>query len=246
MRRFVVLLFPCLIGTATGGCKSGENGGNSAGAPGGGGASGGGGGGGMSNPVGIEQLTSEFAAIFCQQMRTCCGPDDAPEFEPELVAAFATDSCAASPEILEHVNDQFNVGRIKESIAGGRATFDQNLARTCLEALRALPCPNWASLLAGQQAVVATACRNMVVGTVADGQPCPGPNLAHECASVSCSGGDMDVCSARLPDGARCEDRCEDIFDCDHLCAGELKCSSDGVCAMNPTARDSEICDGQQ
>jgi hypothetical protein len=200
-------------------------------------------GGGSSSPaaVTIDGLTPAFAEVFCAQMSRCCSPDDFPN--AEAAAVFAGRECASAVEVRVHLEDQFNLARLQQSVRGGLAVLDGALARACLDSLGRLSCPNWSAATAGQQAALPDACRQMIQGTRPVGGACMG-NFEHECASGSCGGGPAMTCVPAPTEGQACPSRCEDVFDCSARCASGLRCGADDVCARNPAPSLNTTCDG--
>jgi hypothetical protein len=187
----------------------------------------------------IDGLMPAFVEVFCAQMSRCCAPEDFPD--PDAAAVFAGPECASAPEIRIHLEDQFHLARLQQSVRQGRAVLDGALARACVDGLGRLSCPNWAAARTGQQAAIPDACRRMIQGTRPVGASCQG-NFEHECQSGSC--GDLNQCVAAPTEGQACPSRCEDVFDCSARCAGELRCASNDVCARNPAPSPISSCDG--
>ena len=195
-------------------------------------------------PVPIGALTAEVAGAFCEQMRRCCSEAERTALPAAFVAVLQSEDCARDPTLLGFLDQEFNLGRLKQSVDSGGSLYDSRLARSCIDHLKGLSCPDWTGAMNGQPAALGAACLNMLKGTRADGETCEG-NFSHECVSGTCRfAGSTAACGAAPGAGERCDGACEDVFDCGDRCAGDLLCSPENVCAANPPARAVGICRG--
>jgi hypothetical protein len=201
-------------------------------------------GGGTASPVAITALTTEIAGVFCAQMRRCCSAADLGALAPALQTAIAGADCPTAVRVVAYLNEQFNLGRLRQSVEMGRATFDPQQAGACVAHLRGLSCPVWTAVRAGQPAALGLACQNMVRGTAADGTACV-VHFEHECQSGSCTGtGATALCGPAPRAGQACAALCTGVFDCTNRCTDQLLCSPDGMCATSPAPRPTPQCDG--
>jgi hypothetical protein len=195
-------------------------------------------------PVAIETLTTEMAGAFCEQMRRCCSEAERSSLPAAFAAVLQSKDCAGEATLQGLLDQEFNLARLKQSVMTGRSLFDPALARTCIDHLKGLSCPDWTGAMNGQAAALGAACLNMLKGTRANGESCEG-NFAHECVSGTCGFvGNAGTCGPAPGAGDRCDGACEDVFDCGERCAGDLLCSPEDVCAANPAPRAIGFCRG--
>jgi hypothetical protein len=140
----------------------------------------------------------------------------------------AAGSCATNQPLIDYLDDEFNLERVKASVAAGLAVYDPALGRACLDALAAAPCATWNAVVAGAESPQPASCRKMLRGTRAIGAICD-LNREFECDSRSCGSDGIAAATCRPAPvaGERCPGRCEDVFDCASRCAGDLVCGFD-------------------
>lgn len=184
-------------------------------------------------------LTREIARVYCGQVTRCCSAEDKLRLSEGLRQAMAAGTCPSFDPLLEYLDDELNLGRVKSAVEAGRARYDADLGRACVRALEGLSCEHWSATLAGAQAALPAPCRDMVRGTLPLGAACE-LNREFECESASCGGaldgtaGDAKVCVSAPGPGQICPARCEDVLDCSARCR-EGVCTVEGVCADSAT-----------
>jgi hypothetical protein len=148
---------------------------------------------------------------------------------------------------------------IASGTSSGRVTFDASSARTCIEAVRALPIRanetcNGPDPYAGQAPRPAfatlTGCKKALVGQQAAEKPCAAD---FECADGACRGALRDSsgritregqCAARIADGAECTDKdvCVDGDICrEGRC--QLRAAKGGACDDDSGCQSGLYCE---
>jgi hypothetical protein len=188
-------------------------------------ACGGGSGGSGGSSIPIDQLGSEFAAVFCHKMFMCC---DASERTSIDSTAVDEATCRSS------MSADAKFALLQAEVAGGHVTYRGDHARSCIDAVAALPCAQWG---ADFELLRFPACQTIVEGTIATGGVCasndecvsgfcgsstgalvcaPPAQLGESCDFARCVSGlacrtDASAspakCGQPLPDGAACVDR---------------------------------------
>ena len=183
------------------------------------------GGGSSGKSIPIDQLASEYAAVFCHKMFTCCDAS-------ELAARESTgpDEAACRSVVAATVNDPV----LQAQVAAGRVVYHGDRARSCLDTVAALPCQQWAL---DEKLIRFPACDAITEGTLAAGSACaisdqcidgfcgsstgelvcaPPAQAGQPCSFAKCVSGlacrtdelaSPGICGPRLPDGAACVDQ---------------------------------------
>jgi len=175
------------------------------------GCSGGGGHGGGSVPM--DQLGTQYAAIFCHKAFTCC---DATELAGGNVTTVDEASCRAlvGPEISSNVADN------QADVSAGRLVYHGDSARRCLDTLAALPCAQWG---ADEELARFPDCQHVFEGLVAPAASC---TRDAQCADGFCDT-TAGTCVARPKRGEDCANG---------LCSEGLECQPD------PTTGAPSVC----
>jgi hypothetical protein len=151
-------------------------------------------------PVPIEELGSQYAAVFCRKVYTCC---DA----AELTAGGSTGMGEASCRKLAAGGLSNNIESNKESVDAGRIIYHADSARRCLDAVTALPCAQWGVVQLEDDLSQSrfSDCVGIFEGTVLPNAPC---SRSTECIDGTCGLTDR-VCVALPKEGESCPgDRC--------------------------------------
>jgi hypothetical protein len=168
-------------------------------------------GGGRGASIPIDQLDDEYAAAFCRKIFSCCDAAERPS-----TPAGAGDEAACRASYLATIMSQFS--DLQAGVASGILAYDGSKARTCFDALVALPCTEWG----GDEVLERIPdCIQMLRGTVAPGGACP--------ASLVCADGFCDnaVCVANAKVGESCLGK---------GCQGGLYCDTDASGALTTCA----------
>ena len=204
---------------------------------------GGGGGGGAAIP--LDRIDEEYAAVFCRKIFTCCTAAEilgSPAAAGDEAACRATYGAAIASDL----------GDVQASVASGIVTYDGGKARSCFEAVGALPCTEWGGDDAPDRI---PDCALILRGTVAPGGACAGSEV---CADGWCASG--GICTANTRLGEACAGMpCQTGLYCDTNAAGALTtcaafqpngapCSFGDECRSNScnagVCGPSEICNG--
>jgi hypothetical protein len=151
-------------------------------------------GGESSGSISLDQLGTEYAAMFCRKAFSCC--DDT---ERSGIPSGDEASCRSS------YGTSFNAGyaNLQMSVDAGRTRYHGDRARRCLDTMAALPCPLWGI---GEAVNRLSDCNTTFEGQVAPGGTCA---RDQECASGYCETS-TGTCVARPKQGEPCtEARCE-------------------------------------
>jgi hypothetical protein len=184
----------------------------------------------------IDSFPREYASAVCGQSFKCC------------TTAELEDHTSRSCNENTRLALSFVVGSIKQSQSRGRARFQNDQARACVEALAGMSCAEWRNPVTRDRA--APACNELVLGLVEDGKPCAGD---HECRSRYCEGDttEMDgkpprdgACKAPAPPGGSCveEEACASGGYCDRA---TMKCAAtkdDGASCFDEAECKSGLC----
>jgi len=184
----------------------------------------GGGGGHGGAPVPMDQLGTQYAAIFCHKAFTCC---DATELAGGNVTTTDEAGCRAlvGPEISSNVADN------QADISAGRIAYHGDSARRCLDTVAALPCAQWG---ADEELARFSDCLHVLEGLVAPGGAC---SRSAECANGFCDTTGAGVCVARPKLGEYCpSELCSDGLACLH----DPTTGAQGVC--QPPIADGASC----
>lgn len=165
-----------------------------------------------SEPIPIDRLDEEVVRAQCDLLFRCC--DTTKLFTSAPSATRADCDALVAKDVVE------DVAEMQAAVATGKVTYDGAAARECLNALATRPCSASES---------APACKNVLKGAVADGQPCEG---SGECASGFCA----RTCQRIPVVGEACEGFvCADGAYCDRM---SFKCV-----AQKPTG---SICESSE
>jgi len=210
------------------------------------------------------------SALTVLALGVVAGCGNSPVASSDFARAYAQASCAQSARCnlltsaLVTACEQ-SVGAVlgddvQRGIAAGRIRYDGDLARSCVDGLRAAPC-----LRDGVPEVVQTDCLGAVAGTVAPGNTCTG---LFECAGGLCVPDTDSACPSSCPavlgrgatcqlhQGPECDVRqslacirgqCRSPGQDGDGCDTDLDCDSEHVCVSGRCAAlrgEGEGCEG--
>jgi hypothetical protein len=180
-----------------------------------------GGGGGSNGAIPLDQLGTEYAAVFCRKAFACCDAAERSSVsggdEANCRSAYGTSLSAGYANITVGVD-------------AGRTRYDGARARGCLNAIAALVCAQWG---VDEELDRFPDCLHTFEGTVAPGGTC---SRHQECAGGYC---DMasGMCVARPALGEPCSGLCELELACLYDTTGAGACGvplADGSpCSFN-------------
>jgi hypothetical protein len=161
-------------------------------------------------PIATEDYPAAYTKAYCERAVRCGLASDEP-------------SCAVGASV--------ELGQAVASVAAGRATFDSDVARACLDGLASPGC----------DFEPGPACGHEFAGLREDAEACfvNGDCRSGNCAQVSCDSACCEgVCTARSGVGASCQSSAE--------CAEGLECKVGEVTAScQPLPGPGEHCDFQ-
>jgi hypothetical protein len=158
------------------------------------------------------QLGSQYAAVFCHRVFTCCEPAERSDIN-------ANDEATCRTLVATDVNTK--IAGSQASIDAGRINYHGDLARRCVDTLGALSCAQWSG---DDEYRRFPECLSILEGTVMPGGAC---TTSEECRSGSCdiNAGTAGTCVARAGLGESCATV---------SCLATLACQFDTNTCMNP------------
>jgi len=167
---------------------------------------------GSGGSIPIGQLGTQYAAVFCHKVFTCCEPAERSDIN-------ANDEATCRTLVATDVNT--NIANSQASIDAGRISYHGDLARRCVDTVSALSCAQWSG---DDEYRRFPECLSVLEGTVMPGGAC---TTSGECRGGTCdiNAGTAGTCVARAGLGESCTTA---------SCLAGLACQFDTNTCMNP------------
>jgi hypothetical protein len=178
----------------------------------------GGGGGGAS--VAVDQFASQYTAALCHKIFTCCDPTEIAEFGTLLDATVVDEATCAARSTARY---EAVLASDKARVDAGRAAFQADQGRACVDAVSALTCSAWGGPFTAN---VLPQCEGLFVGTSPIGSAC---DTGEECAT--------GFCGARLAGGNSCMPLAKRGESC-----ADAPCPLGLACVSNPPSGGPLMC----
>lgn len=167
----------------------------------------------------LAEVEAAWAAVFCEQTLRCCDGEERAFFDQALGPA---EECGEAWR--QFVSEEKWLGDWAMIVASGEASYDAALGAACVDHLRSLSCADWSAFANEQNAAAGVACMTMF--------------------QLSCPPLEAAVCQ-RIAEGDACDPMCEDLYQCDGFCAGDLLCDpGSSTCVQSPSLEPPGFCDG--
>jgi hypothetical protein len=175
--------------------------------------------GGKAGPkLAIEDVEREYHNLFCEKIESC-----------EFGAYFSiviNDRQGCLDFLASLQEREIGIGDLVDAVNEGRIEYDAGKAHACIEAMRAMSCPEF-----GEKEP--EVCLGVFSGTVADGGAC---TLGEECVSGYCNKAACPgTCEPAVAVGGACEDTVE--------CTDGTKCVLDECTAFSAPVAAGGACD---